>query len=61
MFYMYIQMSLRPVVGPTGVKPLDFLLWYSVVCTVESLSLLHLIISILYLDSYVLGDDSWIS
>ena len=35
-----------------------FLLQYSVLCTVESSSLLYLI---LYLDLYVLGDGSWIS
>ena len=35
------------------------LLWYSVLCTVEFLSLLF--ISFLYLGFYVLGDDAWIS
>ena len=34
------------------------LLWYSVLFTVESLSLLYLF---LYLDLYVLGDDALIS
>ena len=39
--------------------PVGFLLlWYSVLFTVESLSLL---ISLLYLDLYVLGDDALIS
>ena len=37
---------------------LDFLLLYSVLFTVESLFLL---ISMLYLDLYVLGDDALIS
>ena len=46
-------------VGPSEVYLLDFfLLWYSVLFTVESLSLL---ISLLYLDLYVLGDDALIS
>ena len=31
---------------------------YSVLCTVESLSLVYLLF---YLDLYVLGDDAWIS
>ena len=40
--------------------PVGFLLlWYSVLFTVESLSLLYL--SFLYLDLYVLGDDALIS
>ena len=39
--------------------PVGFLvLEYSVLCTVESISLF---ISFLYLDIYVLGDDAWIS
>ena len=46
------------VARPTGVYMLDFfLLPYSVLCTVESLSLLYL----LYLDLYVLGDNPCIS
>ena len=45
-------------VGPTGVYLLDFLLWYSVLFTVESISLLYLL---LYLDVYVLGDAALIS
>ena len=44
--------------GPLGL-PVGFLmLWYSVLFTVESLSLLYLL---LYLDLYVLGDDALIS
>ena len=35
-----------------------YLLDFSVLCTVESLSLLYLFF---YLDLYVLGDDAWIS
>ena len=36
--------------------PVGFvLLWYSVLCTVESLSLLYLLF---YIDLYVLGDDA---
>ena len=46
-------------VGPTGVNLLDFFCsGSSVLFTVESLSLL---ISFLYLDSFVLGDDALIS
>ena len=46
-------------VGPTGDLPVGFiLLRYSVLFTVESLSLL---ISLLYLDLYVQGDDALIS
>ena len=46
-------------VGHTGGVPVEFLLlWYSVLYTVVSLSLLYLL---LYLDLYVLGDDTLIS
>ena len=46
-------------VGPTGIYLLDFFFsGCSVLFTVESLSLL---ISFLYLDLYVLGDDALIS
>ena len=47
-------------VGPTGVYIVGFLLLrYSVLFTVESLSLLYLLF--FYLDIYVLGDDALIS
>ena len=45
-------------VGPTRIYLLIFLLQYSVLFTFESLSLL---ISLLYLDLYVVGDDTLIS
>ena len=41
-----------------GLKVGFILLLYSVVCTVESLSLFYLL---LILDVFVLGDDLWIS
>ena len=45
--------------GPTGVYLLDlFFFRYSVLFTVESLSLLY---PLLYLDLYVLGEDALIS
>ena len=40
------------VVGPAGVLQFDFLLWFSVVYTIGSLSLFF---SFLYLDLYLLG------
>ena len=47
------------VVRPTGGLPFGFLLLqYSVLCTVESLSLIYLLF---ILDLYVLGVDAWIS
>ena len=44
--------------GSQGLTVGFFLLWYSVVCIVESLSLF---ISLLYLDLYKLEDDALIS
>ena len=44
--------------GPRGFACWILLLWYSVLCTVESLSLLYLLF---ISDLYVLGDDAWIS
>ena len=46
--------------GPSGLPVGFLLLRYFVLFTVESLSLLK-VISFLYLDLYVLGDDAWIS
>ena len=48
------------IVGPTWVYLLDFLHQYSVLFTIESLSLLYLLV-ITIIDLCVLGDDALIS